>query len=850
MEQNIVSFWEYLTENKIEIPIIQRDYAQGREGKESLRKTFLKSLYDALMKSGPYSESPLKLDFIYGSKNNSRILPLDGQQRLTTLWLLHWYIALMAGVLEEASSTLANFSYETRISSREFFSCLSNADNFKNFSPEVEHVRNYIERQTWFFREWRNDPTINAALRMISGYREDPSNFTKKEQLKIIQKNETKDGISKLFESSKPKEYFIKLWMDLISDTPPIIFYQLPLDKFNLTDDLYIKMNARGEELSFFDNFKADLIGYLYERVEKEEDETLKKHWNSLLDVRNGIPIKLDTSWAAIFWKYKTSILRRNDIKESDDAREDLRIDEIFYAFINRFFWNYFILAKDENQKYILEFKDGEINNNPSYAHLNERQESKDNPVPKYESFDVYRFMKAADKTHLYEENELKEMYIPIDFFDNLVKVLDRLEKIEVELSADLHNNWLPQFEFIPKYTETNSTEVTTIGQLQRILFFAVCKYLLEGDYDQLTFRQWMRVVFNLISGVDVSGLPQIRSIEQTRIVIETLNKLSSHEIYTSLQQVKVANSSVFEQRLIEEKEKANKILSKDKSKNWENLIIEAENWGFFRGSIRFLFHNENGDLDWQNFITKFESAKEFFKKDSNINDNSCLALECGKNLANTYLLKTFFSYFEPSDMESLWSIQTFNNKATSWLYYLLNPSLRRPVNNLLMKIKPSMIKNDTKECGWAHDLYLLTSTGLLDYTIVNIPEARLKDYEGYRELYKPYNPADGIRLTAFKRDDFIYNNPEILTDSKIKDTRLLKGINIIFTYRGNNFIWYHDDIIYLLDNKDPSKYIYETTEDTNEKQYFCFSTHDLDNSEILSEMQKLVERSQVKGLA
>jgi len=38
--------WQPLS--KIEIPIIQRDYAQGREGKEELRENFLKFLLEAV----------------------------------------------------------------------------------------------------------------------------------------------------------------------------------------------------------------------------------------------------------------------------------------------------------------------------------------------------------------------------------------------------------------------------------------------------------------------------------------------------------------------------------------------------------------------------------------------------------------------------------------------------------------------------------------------------------------------------------------------------------------------------------------------------------------------------------
>ena len=86
METHKISFWKFIQQNAIEIPIIQRDYAQGRIGKEYLRASFLKELKEALDNKG----KPLKLDFVYGSQENNHLQPLDGQQRLTTLWLLHW----------------------------------------------------------------------------------------------------------------------------------------------------------------------------------------------------------------------------------------------------------------------------------------------------------------------------------------------------------------------------------------------------------------------------------------------------------------------------------------------------------------------------------------------------------------------------------------------------------------------------------------------------------------------------------------------------------------------------------------------------------------------------------------
>ena len=87
------TYWKFIQEHGVAIPLIQRDYAQGREGKAELRKRFLVNLSHALRNKD--SNNPLILDFVYGVKDkNGNIIPLDGQQRLTTLWLLHWYIYL------------------------------------------------------------------------------------------------------------------------------------------------------------------------------------------------------------------------------------------------------------------------------------------------------------------------------------------------------------------------------------------------------------------------------------------------------------------------------------------------------------------------------------------------------------------------------------------------------------------------------------------------------------------------------------------------------------------------------------------------------------------------------------
>ena len=107
---NTCTLWQLLSERKVVIPRIQRDYAQGRKGKEYIRSSFLGELRQSLE-----SKRALTLDFVYGNTENGTFYPLDGQQRLTTLWLLHWYIAFRLGILGQYKDIFKNFSYRTRI---------------------------------------------------------------------------------------------------------------------------------------------------------------------------------------------------------------------------------------------------------------------------------------------------------------------------------------------------------------------------------------------------------------------------------------------------------------------------------------------------------------------------------------------------------------------------------------------------------------------------------------------------------------------------------------------------------------------------------------------------------------
>lgn len=761
MATHKISFWNFIQQNTIEIPIIQRDYAQGRVGKEHLRASFLKELKEALDK-----KQLLKLDFVYGSVENDLLQPLDGQQRLTTLWLLHWYIALKAEKIKEESEKLKNFSYETRISSREFCKKLCEAD----FTQFIEgSVVDFITQQTWFYSSWKQDPTIQAMLSMLGG---------------TTNEEEAKDNIEVVFKGGDFNEY----WTRLTSEEAPIVFYYQPLKDFGLSDDLYIKMNARGKQLTPFENFKADLIGYVEQQAKESEE------WKKLLDAYRGIPILLDTDWMDIFWKNKS---------------ENYEIDEIYYAFLNRFFWNYYVgYSKETGSK---------IELTSVYKYLN-----KDNYVT-YESLENYTDNKG----------------IPLELFEDLQKVLNNFGKYSQDkLLKEVIPNalWETPFFFIPEYDDKGG--IIGVNQLQRIIFFAICKYFKEGEGDENSLKRWMRVVWNLVSGEDIEGLPQIRSIDAVKIAIDYIATLDSHNVYNSLlyQNLITDKPNEFQQRWNEEIEKAKKICE---DITWEEKIIKAENYAFFRGSIRFLFRDAQGNIDWNLFEQKWENVQKYFK------DKKVGKKESAMNEAydNSSLLKALISRFDTSQYNSVlyWWYRVFNNRPNTWSYYLLHQDITEPIHQLLLgndKPKELQPSEDIEK----NTIYQLSNTGLLDFVIEKMPHSWIRWIHNHLAIYPS---GVGIFLNAKDRDDFLLKDVEISLKPEIVvgNREYLYGWDIDFKYKNYNYRWYSNDYVYLLNDEGRCIAKQSSEGESYEERYYCFKYNKEKVKEVLQKIKEEYER-------
>ena len=253
---------ELLDKYSVVIPQLQRDYAQGRADAKELRERFLSQILRVLREKGR-----LNLDFVYGydkalSPNHHPIFyPLDGQQRLTTLWLLHWYLLPSKPAAEERE-WLLRFSYRTRSSSTRFCQLL------------VEHAAvdvAAIKDQPWYRQSYNADATIAAmlgTLRTIKG---------------LVAPGERAALWERLCHQRA-------LTFDVID---------IKGEEFRLTDELYIKMNARGKQLTSFECYKADLTRALREIGEQDVPCSYK---GKPLSYADYFAFKVDNEWLDLFY--------------------------------------------------------------------------------------------------------------------------------------------------------------------------------------------------------------------------------------------------------------------------------------------------------------------------------------------------------------------------------------------------------------------------------------------------------------------------------------------------------------------------------------------------------------------
>ncbi|MDG5855273.1 DUF262 domain-containing protein [Clostridium beijerinckii] len=261
--KDINTFQKLITKYNICIPVIQRDYVQGVDDSEfkynekfkisDKKDKFLEEIFAHLDKC---SSKTMNINTIYGFigndiENGNRIFyPVDGQQRLTTLYLLHWYLYIRNSNkydLRESDGDYSKviFTYETRESAKDFFGFLNNKANNNKIQELFDNTDNDFEstdlrekkldfiskfkNQSWFKSQWFTDTTIISVINIIGDF------YTK------IPEEKLEDYLKRLIKND-------------------IVTFNLITNEDESAEKLasvdYIRINSRGKQLEFFENLK------------------------------------------------------------------------------------------------------------------------------------------------------------------------------------------------------------------------------------------------------------------------------------------------------------------------------------------------------------------------------------------------------------------------------------------------------------------------------------------------------------------------------------------------------------------------------------------------------------------
>lgn len=770
MENNKTTFKsEFIESDKfISIPMLQRDYVQG--GRNDVISPFLDKLTYA------WKENKTEdLNYIYGYSRDGKFIPIDGQQRLITLWLLHLYVYAKKSM---------DFPIELKFESREF------ADNFcKKLRMELKNIlekgdvickgndskddsnqkqkttrfpQNIITDSSWFISGWLYDTTVKNILNTLN-----------------LIHDRFKDATE----------------IELAAQS--IMFDFLDMKEKNLTDDVYVKMNGRGRPLSYFENLKS----WMDEQIKTfmGADDQFTKDWQT----------KMDNEWTDLFWN------NRNKNQEHPEEIDDEQL---------RFFYSILLLYWKRDEKSFLNSIEIENDNDKIKQNfitfLNESEkelfENASIKEIRENTFSILLNAKRMIPLYWIEKTEL----FNVNTFLFIKNSIEKLCIIEEALNDNKTKNILSMFDFkqdqttcLYKIAFNDASYAKTLPLLYALIKTPETYQTKENIY------QWIRIWKNLILNTNIDK-DNIRNICCT---IDTIaEQVDGKNLYKVVSNLKWEVGFGFnEEQFNEEIAKAKQI--RTDWEIWEKIIIESESHAFFKGAIRFLFIDGKGDINWCDFDTKWDNARKWFTNNRDEKD--------------ALLLKNFILTF--NDNWSLLTKFVYNNKDDSWRNILLNAELRKHTNQFLLGelkkdfenfeslyedaktklLQEELIKTDVlKEMSW--DKFSLR-WGYNHYFFMPC---------GAHAEWRKYvlaTPRNKILTDLFKNGRISFEKKRDGTDQyRLNDSGFYWGWNIKFLYSNKWVCWNVDnqgkEYLYLNEQNDKKieieNYFNEKTDDIIKK--------------------------------
>lgn len=548
-------------------------------------------------------------------------------------------------------AVLSKFTYETRISSRNFCQSLvsNNIELIKDLKPS-----NQIINSPWFYLSWKKDPTIDAMLRTI-------------------------DDIHDMFNDVD------NLWFKLTNENSLIKFYFVNLENIGLSDDLYIKMNARGKLLTTFENFKATL-----------EKKINDDNWEENSNYIEKFEYKIDTIWTDFFW---------------NNFRQNNNIDS---ALLNLF--STILMIRQS----VLRDKDTEERINI----ISSLQADSNNLTSQWMNQNDFEYIK--------------------DILDLLSFNYDKIKKLELKIPFFRHS---ASEGFISKIVNDSkgssyTHKVLLFAQLE---YFRRCT---EYDYEKYSeWMRVIRNIVSR-GDIEKSGKRPdiIRSPQTFDGVIFLVNELANgcDDIYKNLSDSNFSINSTFAKEQIEEERIKAKIFQ-DKP-NLKTVLNQFEDTDLLRGRISFIFYCINYNGNPSNLNDKLlEQIKEvvikYFQSDEYLNNDLRRALLATSVNDDYYFYNYWWSYWNVAQCNKRRIIDNFRE-----IEYIINSEFKDYIKTLILKLIDEDLINMLENLSFPETFpnwkkRLITEKELLDDNDSNY--IGIPDNEEFCYLLKSKRPRD-----------------------------------------------------------------------------------------------------------
>ena len=338
---------EQLLKNKIVIPEIQREYVWGNSdiGNKVLENFFddildifkkysaqqkdilieynqkleiykqnnlpvPENLKETIEKESVAEEIKSNIGFLYTydpypgkNKEIETAMLIDGQQRMTTIFLMLIFAAFKAGRKDDFYQRIRfedinypAFDFKVRQKTRDYLNML--IDKIFSYSP-TEFRFSSIKERKWHLDEYKTDISISAMVNMLVSWE------SKWEQYS--------------YDSSMFYDFLLK----------KIYFWHFPIDNTIQGEKLYITMNGRGRSLTPAEIIKAEVFRLAGEENAKEVGKTFEEIYDFFWRHRPSGTFSADNGvqkffrWVYLLERYEKYIANANRGVSDEDVDEE-----------------------------------------------------------------------------------------------------------------------------------------------------------------------------------------------------------------------------------------------------------------------------------------------------------------------------------------------------------------------------------------------------------------------------------------------------------------------------------------------------------------------------------------------